>query len=90
MRELGREFAAHAIRVKDAHRRDVIKAWRQMRIEILTGNTKKLPALQSLFEDEGLSEKPAPKVQSYEEQKAALQMLSGMFGGKIIQLERSA
>lgn len=60
-----------------------------MQIYVQTQTDKKMPALASLLEPDDLTPNEAPKVQSYEEQKAALYMLSGMFGGKVVELNRS-
>jgi hypothetical protein len=73
------------LRVKDTSTRDTIQAWRVVQIWVKTQNDKRMPSLASLLEQDA-----KPKIQSREEQFEAIKMLSQMYGGKIVELKRSA
>jgi len=63
-----------------------VLAWRVVNLYVQTQNEKRVPSLASLLRDPS----EAPTVQTFEEQKAALTILSQMYGGALVTREGRA
>lgn len=79
IRDLFREFVVARRRLEDQAHRDITQAWWVVRIYIETMNKKRLPDLHTLL---GVK---APG-QSHTQMRAALEMLSSRYGGKVRQV----
>jgi len=65
---------------RDDARRDLIQAWQAVRIYVQTRNDHRMPSLSSLLPDDP---RQGRQRQSPEEQRAAIYMLSQMYGGTV-------
>lgn len=73
----------------DQTRRDTVHAYKAVEIYVRTQNERRMPSLRSLLPDLTIGRSKKREIQSYEEQRANIMVLSQMFGGQVREVPAS-